>query len=311
MYKRKIYHIVATSDEYYMVLLAALIKSLEQTVNADIGICFHIIEVNLSAEVKLKMEQSIDAEKIDIRWVKLSNSLLNQFKLPLDWSSYPQNIYMRLLIPYILDAAIKRVLYLDVDMVVLNNIAEVFETDLGGAIIAAVKDQRVSSFGHSWGGIKNYKMLGLSPDLPYFNTGLLLIDIDGWRSFEVTKKVFECISKNKKYANYPDQYGLNVVLAQKWKSLDPRWNYFSCGDHSSPFIVHFVGRKPIFSAYNGNSHYKQLFFGYLKDTQWYDLVAISELDRYKQKLSIILSKLVQITQKLKQVCYDKKSTRET
>ncbi len=307
MSRQKIYHIVATSDKYYMVLLAALAKSIESTIDENIFICFHIIEVNLSRSVKKKMEESVHSEKIGIHWVSLSSSLLNQFKLPLDWSSYPENIYMRLLIPYILDPAIKKVLYLDVDMLVLKNIAEVFETDMGTSIVAAVKDQRVSSFGHSWGGIKNYQMLGLSPSLPYFNTGLLLIDIEKWRLFEVTKKVFECISKNKKYANYPDQYGLNVVLAEKWKQLDVRWNYFSCGNDLNPFLVHFVGRKPIFPSYNGNSLYKKLFFGYLKETQWSNFKAVSEWERYKQKSSIVFSKLLKITQKVKQIFYDKNS----
>ncbi|TAG12353.1 MAG: glycosyltransferase family 8 protein [Sphingobacteriia bacterium] len=307
MLPQKVYHIVATTDAHYMVLLAALIKSLEYTLEEDALICFHIIEVKLTPQLKKQMEDSVDARRIEIDWVHLSNDLLNKFKLPLDRSSYPQDIYMRLLIPYILDPSIQKVLYLDVDMVVLKSVSSIFETDLGECIIAAVKDQRVTSFGHSWGGIKNYKMLGLSPDLPYFNTGLLLIDIQSWRAFEVTKKVFECISKNKQYANYPDQYGLNVVLAEKWKQLDPRWNYFSCGDDPRPFLVHFVGRKPIFGSYNGNSRYKELFFGYLKNTKWYNLGAVSELERYKQKLSIVFSKLMKITQKLKQVFYDKKS----
>lgn len=298
MFDKKKYHISATTDAHYIVLLAALLKSLEQNLADDSCICFHIIEIDIPIVLKKQLVQGIDSNKVEIHWIRPTVETMNQFAFPIDWSSYPQNIYMRLLIPYLLDQSIDKVLYLDVDMMVFKSISHLFETPMHSNIIAAVKDQQVLNFGNSWGGVRNYQSLGLRADLPYFNTGLILIDMKKWRSFDVTNKVIVCINQNKRYANYPDQYGLNVVLADNWTQLNPKWNYFSTGNELNPFLVHFVGRKPIFRSYNGNSLYKNFFFGYLKGTFWEEFEVIGEFKRLKKKFRNVFDKLIRIASKL-------------
>ncbi len=283
-------NIIVATDKTYLILLAALVKSIELNYHGDQTIHFFILADNISDNNKKKLTKSIHTPKIDFVWIDLDYINLYKIDIPIDRTSYPQNIYMRLLIPYLLGDHINKILYLDVDMLVLTDIQAIFEIELGNNIVAAVIDPRVKCFANKWGGVLNYKSLGLRGDLPYFNSGLLLIDLQKWRDFNVTKKVIDCINQNKKYAQYPDQYGLNVVLPFKWKSIDPLWNYYSDGSEADPKIIHFIGRKPIYPSYKGNILFQQLFYRYLNQTLWINSPKVPEWSRVIKKLTNVFDK---------------------
>ena len=275
--------------------MAALVKSIEINYDGDQVIHFFILADKISNANKQKLKASINLGKIDIIWLDTNAINLKYFKIPLDWTTYPQNIYMRLLIADLVDNHITKILYLDVDMLVQTSVQEIFEIDLEENIIGAVADSRVKCFANKWGGIANYKTLGLNGDMPYFNSGLLLIDLQKWRDFDVTQKVIDCINKNKKFAQYPDQYGLNVVLYYKWKQIDAMWNYFSDGAENEPKIIHFIGRKPFYPSYSGNILFQELFYRYLKQTMWANSAKYTELSRLIKKMANIFSKIFKMS----------------
>jgi lipopolysaccharide biosynthesis glycosyltransferase len=189
-----------------------------------------------------------------------------------------------------LPKTIDKALYLDVDMLVLADLYDLYKTDISQYILAAVTDPRVKTFDNHWGGILNYQSLGLNGLSPYFNTGLLLINTKKWRDSNVTDQIVATINANVKFANYPDQYGLNIVMADKWLKLDDAWNNFVTVHHPAPKIIHFVDRKPIYKAYKNSEHYKVLFYQFLKATEWKNTRPISEPMRYAKKLSNIILK---------------------
>ena len=116
-------------------------------------------------------------------------------------------------------------------------------------IIFAVQDSRIRYISCSWGGINNYKELGLKAKSKFFNTGVLFIDLKKWKDEKISEKVIICNKKNEKYVKYWDQYGLNVVLSDKWRELDSCWNQFPEITAVDPYILHYVGRKPIDKDY--------------------------------------------------------------
>jgi lipopolysaccharide biosynthesis glycosyltransferase len=283
--------IIVATDNHYIIMLAALIKSIEQNNIANLPIDLYIISEKVSKKNVEKLEKSINKEITSLIWYEMDEVILTNYKIPIDWTTFPRNIHARLYIPHFLPKEVEKILYLDVDMIVCRDIAELFEIDLGDNIVGAVLDQHVHNFANEWGGIKNYKQLGLSPNSTYFNTGLIMIDCVAWRSYDVTNKVINCIEHNKKFANFPDQYGLNVVLADRWKEFDPLWNYFSLDHIKSPYLIHFVKRKPFYKSYNGSMKFKQLFLDNLAKTMWKDTPEVSELNRYLKKISNILDKI--------------------
>ncbi len=284
--------IVVSTDNHYLILLAVLVKSIEENNKTNLPIDLYVISENVTEQNKSRLAKSINQSITTIFWFELEEIVQDKYKVPFDWTSFPRNIHARLYVPHFIPSHVEKILYLDVDMIVCKDVAELFEIDLGNNIVGAVLDQHVHTFSNAWGGIKNYKELGLSPDSKYFNTGLLMINCNAWRAFGVTQKVINCIEQNKQYANFPDQYGLNVVLADRWTNYDPLWNYFSFGEEQKPFLIHFVKRKPIYQSYEGNLDYKAIFLEFLAKTQWKNEPEISEFSRYLKKLSNVANKVL-------------------
>lgn len=279
--------IVVVCDNHYTILLAALIKSIESHHQTGEKIVLYIIEDHVSNGNKKKLAKSINTEIFTLIWIPLKHTIPEHIKLPLDNSSWPLSVYARLFIPNFIDKEISKVIYLDVDMVLQKELQDLWTINLGNNIIGAVKDPRVECFGNSWGGgIQNHKELGLPAELPYFNTGILLIDIDKWRAEDIGAKVVKCISQNMKYANFPDQYGLNVVLAKKWLPLNPLWNHFAdtpSPTHDTPYIVHYIAKKPIYKETTAIPKFKELFYFYLNQTAWKDFKPRMTADIYIKK----------------------------
>ncbi|MCD0490211.1 glycosyltransferase family 8 protein [Pedobacter sp. MC2016-14] len=273
--------IVVASDDHFAIMLAALIQSIIHTHKSGEKIDLYIVDDNLSTANLEKINSSYDPEKINIKWLKLTE-IFAGVKLPLDNSTFPLNVYMRLFIPLFLPKEVKKAIFLDVDMILCTDISELWNIDLGSYPIAAVRD-RSEIISNEWGGITNYKELGLHPDLPYFNAGMMVLNNEIWRENGITQKIIECITTNVKYANFPDQYGLNVILAGQFYELDFRWNCYSILDEKNPYIIHFIGNKPIYKSYNSNVTYAEEFFKYVRLTAWKDFSPHSSYKRYLKK----------------------------
>ena len=115
----------------------------------------------------------------------------------------------RFFVPYYLKGVCKKVLYLDVDLCVCNDIEELFYIDLKDNIIAAVKEV-----------IPYCKRLDIHN---YFNAGVLLIDVEKWNEKNLTDR---CINELRQIA-YPmaDQDVLNIILKEHKYILDEKFNY--------------------------------------------------------------------------------------
>ena len=280
--------IVVACDDHYLIMLAALLKSIELNHKTEEPIRVFIVEDNVSRKNKSRLEASVTDGKISLHWIKMSDTIPKGMQFPLDNNTYPLNIYIRLLIPYFLPKEIKRVLFLDVDMIMLEDISKLWHTDIGDKTIGAVTDSVTKTLRH---GVANYKELGLDPDVKYYNAGLQIINLEKWRAQGMTEKIFKSIEENISYAKPVDQYGANVCMVNQWHELDPLWNYFSNGNNPSPYLIHYFHRKPFYKSYSNNPLYKDIFYDYLNQTPWSNSKPVGELSRYAKKLSNVLQKV--------------------
>lgn len=283
--------LTTVADNHFAVLLAALIKSIEINHRSGEEIHIYIVDDGISEANRKKLINSISGEKLRMSWIKIKDAIPSHITLPLDSSSFPLNTYIRLCIPYFIPKHLNKVIYLDADMIVLEDISKLWHTDLNDKVIAGVVD-RSEVVSSSWGGIQNFEELGLHPDTKYFNTGLLVIDLEKWRQQNFTEVVFRCITQNRKSASFPDQYGLNVVFANQWRELSPLWNCIPMRNEKNPYLIHFIGRKPIFKGYNYNERYKEQFFEYVDQTEWKNYRQRSEMNRLAKKLYNVVSKRI-------------------
>lgn len=275
--------IIVASDNHYAILMVALLKSLDLNHKTHEHIDFHIIDDGISADFRGKLESIVDPARITLKWFKSKEIVPSGISIPVDSSAFPLTVYMRVFSPYVVGEDVEKLIYLDVDTLLQDDISKLWNTDLGDYTIAAAQDVG-KTVDCSWGGIANYKDLGLTADTKYFNSGVLVINPKKWRQENITIEVMSALSKYKQYVQLADQYGLNVVFANKWLELDPKWNWFAFQENNNPSLIHFLDIKPIFTTYNSQEIYKKQFFEYLAMTPWKGFKEISGKKRFLRKL---------------------------
>ncbi len=187
---------------------------------------------------------------------------------------FTEATYYRLLLPDLLPSSVSRLIYLDSDVIVRQSIAELWSIDLGEHSTGAVFNPRAS----------NYEEMGLRTEKDYFNAGVLLMDLNRWRTQRVHQRALQFAEKFHGKLPCADQDALNHVLAGAWKRLDLRWNQqYKFFHHSAaylrvswlalrrarsaPYIVHYsTNTKPWHSA---NRHpWRALYFERLDHTHY-------------------------------------------
>ena len=128
---------------------------------------------------------------------------------------YTLDIWTRLWVAELFEVNVDRVLYLDCDVVVVGDIRPLWTTDLEGALLGAV------DIPGSQRGVQN---LGMRPEDGYFNSGVLLFDLDQWRKTCALDTVLDYVSANLERLHDPDQDALNACFHARRKRLDYKWN---------------------------------------------------------------------------------------
>ena len=112
---------------------------------------------------------------------------------------------------------VSRVLYLDVDTLVLARLDPLFELDLGGCYLAAVANVFME--------FHRYRLaqLDFEPG-EYFNSGVLLLNLEAIREGGFAERVRQMVQTNAGPLEWPDQDALNLAARHRWRALHPRWN---------------------------------------------------------------------------------------
>jgi lipopolysaccharide biosynthesis glycosyltransferase len=233
--------IVMACDLGYAMPLATTLRSLADQNVAMWPLSVTVLQEGFAAHDMLRVASSLPEGAVTLTWVAVD---LHQFDgLPvLDHVS--KMTYARLLLPRVLPASVKRVLYLDTDMLVLGSLNELLDVPLNGAAVAAVPDLHLDA------DIKS-KDRALNPGVPcvanYFNAGVMLFDLERCGQQRVFEKAWAYLQL---HANtpYADQDALNVACDGHWQALNSRWNFQ--GHHTcridrlpqelQPAIVHFI-----------------------------------------------------------------------
>lgn len=284
--------IALASNNNYAVLMATLIKSV--IVNHQTGepVTFYVLNDNISKSNQLKVNALTEnSPNFHIVWKNANEVFPPNVQFPMDDSAFPFTAYLRLFAPSVVPKHVKKLIYFDVDMVVKADVVELWNTDMQGYTMAAVLDVGKTA-GCKWGGIPNYKQLGIDADAPYFNSGMMLIDCEKWIAEDIPNQVFTAMRNNIEHVNYADQYGLNVVFSGKWLQVDPFWNWFANNYHPNPKCIHYLDIKPIFKSYNSDPVLRKEFFRYLEMTPWRGMPLKSDFSRLVGKAVIKLKKKV-------------------
>ena len=113
-------------------------------------------------------------------------------------------------------------LYLDCDLVVLRDLTELLQFRPDGPV-AAVRDM-VNPTLACGPAIPRYEELGIPGDREYFNSGVMLIDLEAWHRDDIGGRSARFLSEHPEHTEYWDQCALNVVLDDQWTRLPLEYN---------------------------------------------------------------------------------------
>jgi lipopolysaccharide biosynthesis glycosyltransferase len=132
-------------------------------------------------------------------------------------AQFPAAHWYRLFLPELLPE-VDRVLYLDGDLIVVDSLRPLWELDLEGHLLAAVTNVfQADHFGR-------IPMLGLDAPDDYFNSGVMLLDLEAMRRESTTEAVLGWALEHHDQLDWPEQDALNVVIGHRRLPLPPRWN---------------------------------------------------------------------------------------
>ncbi|GET37062.1 glycosyltransferase family 8 protein [Microseira wollei] len=273
--------LVLAADNNYAMALAATARSVIANLNHNKNIEIVIIDGGIKEYNKKKIIKSIKENNVEIKWVKAAPEIFKNMKV---YKHFSKATYYRLLLPKILPLEITKAIYLDTDIIVKENLENLWNIDIGNNYVLAVEDMSVR-YVSAPNGLKNYEELGIKSDAKYFNAGVLVINIEKWRTDKSGEKVIEYLEKYQEQWLWLDQDGLNAAFAGQWGELDPKWNqqpriykYASWKEspyqedvyqdlRDNPYIIHYSTSGKPWSL--GCKHPKKdLFFEYLDKTAW-------------------------------------------
>lgn len=140
-------------------------------------------------------------------------SKMKEWGIPAYRGSYAANL--RLFLPLILDENVSRILYLDADTIVSGGLTPLFNMKLEECSVAMCLD--------SLGG-EHKKKIGLGENDYYFNSGVILFDLDRWKEKKISENIIAHIKEGNTHYPAPDQDLLNVVCKNDIALLDARYN---------------------------------------------------------------------------------------
>ncbi|WP_308550326.1 glycosyltransferase family 8 protein [uncultured Parabacteroides sp.] len=222
-------HIVLASDDAYVQHLGVLLVSIFEN-NRNESIVVHLLSDNISAEKKEILSRIIENNyKQNVVFYEMNRNIFKDFPVRAkDHISIAA--YYRLMLSDLLPQKMTKVLYLDCDMIVTGSLHPLWNTDLFGFALAAVKDNLSYM-------PETFERLSLPSADCYFNTGLLLINLDYWRKENIFEQAVE-ITKNKAdILLWHDQDLLNILFHAHWMSLPYRWNVMNTLMRPLPFYT--------------------------------------------------------------------------
>jgi|GEM_PF-871294 len=232
--------VVFACDENYAPYLPVVLQSLID--HSSAAYYYEIVIMDCCADPQSEIfdemrhdSQEMLAEKsnFSLKYIKLratleQNAFLRKNEPAL--KRYGYGTYARILIPDLL-VDCEKALYLDIDHIILADIAGFFAFPLGDRLIAAVPDVNVAALRlqpHSGRKQLVEQKLGLGPDNYYIVASPMLFNIQACRKFGFTEKILALLAQDYKLP-FPDQDAINAVckgqifyLPQKWGRINAR-----------------------------------------------------------------------------------------
>ena len=260
-----------SSNENYAKPLTVSMYSV--LANTSHHIDFYVMENDINPETKQKMRESLkEFDNFTLNFIRVNDGGLEGCPNLL-W--YTKCAYFRYLIPE-LCPHVNKAVYLDVDIILKSDIEELFSMDLDGFSLGAAAGERSFLDQFEWQR-KHLESIGVSKTHNYFNSGVLLIDLELWRDLGMTDTLIKTTQKLSYLLRFADQDVLNIIFDNnQFKDIGFLWgglNVFAPQEMKENKelvdayrLVHFCGQdKP----WHKICEFDSWFWKYAKQTVFY------------------------------------------
>lgn len=248
-------NIAFSCDEKYAAFLATTMASILLNSAEDDTFSFHVLDGGLSRLSKAKIAALRKHKDFSIEYIPFDYNLVANCPI---MAHFSKAAYFRFFIADLIPDA-GRVLYLDVDLIILTSLAPLYSMDIGKNIVAAVPRNRTNR-------------LGIEGQL-LFNSGVMIQDTAAWRKWKIADKLIATTEKIRDKIEFVDQDVLNYFFHDKYTHIDKKWNVKQQEliKTKNANIIHFSGKKFAYLEYS------KFLFEYLDQTE-FDQFNIGELE---------------------------------
>lgn len=279
-------NILYTINNSYVPQVAAAITSVCENNKGIDKIHFYIMSLQISKEEEKRLTEYVHVfsnqeHERTLEFIELED-IRKHFDFSFDITGWNPIVLARLLLDKLLPDNLHRIIYLDGDTIVRKSLLELWQTDMGNCSIGACMEPTCS--------LNRKADMGLS-GFPYYNAGVLLIDLDNWKLNGTGKEIIDYYQAHdgKLFAN--DQDAINGSQKGKIHTLPFTYNYHNTYDiynyrllkkncdyaipsrkevidtKEDPCIIHFMGEDRPWRE--GNRHrFREDYFRYLDMTPW-------------------------------------------
>lgn len=253
-------NILVTLNSNYMSPLKVMLKSLFLN-NEKESFSIYVMHSSLKDKELRGLQQFIEREGHQLEVIMITDDYFRGAPVV---KHYSKEMYYRLLAFKFLPNDMDRILYLDPDILILNKIYTLYYTDLTGYLYAAAYHDRASVKELNKLRLKQYEIEA------YYNSGVLLMNLEELRKEIDEEEIFQFVEENRKKLILPDQDVINSLYSKKIKNVEElRYNfdarfypYHKIVDKidmdfviNQTVILHFCGkRKPWLKNYTGKFH---------------------------------------------------------
>ena len=255
-------------DNDYTQHLGVLLVSIFENKGLE-KIKYYVFHSNLSEKNKKRLLKISKKYKFELIFKKINEIMFRDLKIN---NHFSVANYFCLTIPNFLYKDHEKVLFLDVDLIVLGSLSCLWKTNVKDCYLAATCD--FDNFNHN-----QYLKLKLINKDKYFNTGVMLINNGKWIKKNVLNNTLKFIKKNPEVIEYADQDGLNYVIRGNYRKISIKNNYSVAHHPNFRFfnkvkppqdilIYHFASLPDKPWNFSSINFFKKRYWYYLRKTPW-------------------------------------------
>lgn len=276
-------NIVACASDNYTMQCGVLFYSICKN-NEDEVISFFVITDNGFSEFhKDQIRQTIEQfQHKTVCFIEVTDEQVDKF-LQYENSYYTRHVFYRLLMPELLPQNVEKALYLDCDIIVRHSLRDLWNVDISNYAVGVIRDAFESV-------VEKFIRLNFSYEKGYFNSGVLVSNLEYWRKTNATQRFMLYLKENGNIITCPDQDVLNCVFIDEKLFLPFKYNLQSAllykkqymqidypkyrdsidSAIKDPVILHLSGARPWIKGCEKDNPYNTEFFKYKSMTLWKD-----------------------------------------